>query len=63
LEHQNEILIENARLKDQVDRIMKHDLKTPLTAFLSIPALLKRRKDLPEEVIETIVKFVEERQS
>lgn len=54
LEHQNEILADNARLRDQVERIMQHDLKTPLTAFLCIPELLKRRKDLPADVLETV---------
>lgn len=54
LEHQNEVLVENVRLREQVDRIMRHDLKTPLTVFLSIPSLLKHRTDLPPDVIETI---------
>ncbi|HQG27933.1 MAG TPA: response regulator, partial [Candidatus Ozemobacteraceae bacterium] len=54
LERQNELLIENVRLREQVDRIMRHDLKTPLTVFLSIPSLLKQRTDLPPDVIETI---------
>ncbi len=54
LEKQNELLRENERLRDQVERIMRHDLKTPLTAFIGIPGLLKRRKDLPADVLETI---------
>lgn len=54
LEHQNEILIENVRLREQVDRIMRHDLKTPLTVFLSVPSLLKLRDDLPPDVVESL---------
>lgn len=54
LEKQNELLRENERLRDQVERIMRHDLKTPLTAFIGIPGLLKRRKELPADVLETI---------
>ncbi|MBU1109223.1 MAG: response regulator [Candidatus Riflebacteria bacterium] len=54
LERQNEILTENVKLREQVERIMRHDLKTPLTAFIGIPALLKRRKDLPSDVMESV---------
>ena len=54
LERQNEILTENVKLREQVERIMRHDLKTPLTAFIGIPALLKRRKDLPPDVVESV---------
>lgn len=54
LEHQNEILVENVRLREQVDRIMRHDLKTPLTVFMSIPSLLKLRGDLPADVLESL---------
>ncbi len=54
LEQQNSILSENALLREQVERIMRHDLKTPLTAFIGIPALLKKRTDLPADVIESV---------
>jgi PleD family two-component response regulator len=54
LEKQNAVLSENVRLREQVERIMRHDLKTPLTAFIGIPALLKRRSDLPADVMESI---------
>ncbi|HOY66649.1 MAG TPA: response regulator [Candidatus Ozemobacteraceae bacterium] len=54
LERQNDILTENARLRDQVDRIMRHDLKAPLTAFIGIPSLLKTRSDLPPDVLEAV---------
>ncbi|OGK08404.1 MAG: hypothetical protein A2W80_10090 [Candidatus Riflebacteria bacterium GWC2_50_8] len=54
LEQQNTVLSENVRLREQVERIMRHDLKTPLTAFIGIPALLKRRTDLPADVMESV---------
>ena len=54
LEKQNAVLSENVRLREQVERIMRHDLKTPLTAFIGIPALLKKRSDLPADVMESI---------
>lgn len=54
LEMQNSILSENVRLREQVERIMRHDLKSPLTAFIGIPTLLKLRKDLPEDVLESV---------
>lgn len=54
LEKQNSILSENVRLREQVERIMRHDLKTPLTAFIGIPALLKNRRDLPADVVESV---------
>jgi len=54
LERQNEVLVENVRLREQVDRIMRHDLKTPLTVFMSIPSLLKLRDDLPPDVVESL---------
>jgi len=54
LEKQNSVLSENVRLREQVERIMRHDLKTPLTAFIGIPALLKKREDLPTDVIDSV---------
>lgn len=46
LEKQNQILQENMQLREEVDRITKHDLKTPLTAFLNIPQMLCDDKNL-----------------
>ncbi|NLF97099.1 MAG: response regulator [Candidatus Riflebacteria bacterium] len=54
LEKQNCVLSENVRLREQVERITRHDLKTPLTAFIGIPALLKNRADLPADVIDSV---------
>jgi len=40
LSRQNELLQENVRLREHVDRIARHDLKTPLNALVGIPPLL-----------------------
>ena len=42
LEHQNEILKENMRLREDVDRITRHDLKTPLNAIINFPKLINK---------------------
>jgi signal transduction histidine kinase len=38
--------LENARLKDDVERIMRHDLKTPLTTIISLPQVLRMAENL-----------------
>lgn len=40
LELQNETLRENVRLREQVDRMSRHDLKTPLGSVVSIPRMV-----------------------
>jgi two-component system sensor histidine kinase/response regulator len=40
LRRQNAVLAENLELKDQVDRISRHDLRTPLTGILGAVQLL-----------------------
>ena len=40
LARQNEIPVENARLRDDVERITRHDLKTPLQVVIQIPGML-----------------------
>jgi PAS domain S-box-containing protein len=42
------------KLKEEVDRIMRHDLKTPLNAILGFPQLLKMKEDLDQESLEYI---------
>jgi len=54
LEKQNLILQENIRLKEQVDQILRHDLKTPLSAFIGIPQMLLKRQDIPGNVREML---------
>ena len=59
LEKQNEILKENARLREDVARITRHDLKTPLNAMISIPELLVKYGNLTADQME-MLEMVEE---
>ena len=46
LELQNEYLKENVRLREEVERISRHDLKTPLNSIIAVPRLLREQKQL-----------------
>lgn len=48
LERQNEILRENARLREEVEAIGRHDLKSPLAAVLWAAGILAESGSLPE---------------
>ena len=48
LENQNDELIEAAKLREDVDHIVRHDLKTPLNAVISFPQLLLIQENLTE---------------
>lgn len=50
LARQNAALLEAARLRDDVDGILRHDLKSPLNAIIGFPALIMEREDVPEKV-------------
>lgn len=54
LEKQNELLRENARLRDDVERMTRHDLKSPLQAILSAPALLMQEDNLKPDQLEVL---------
>ncbi|MBF0572989.1 MAG: response regulator [Desulfamplus sp.] len=61
LEKQNSILQENINLREEIDRISRHDLKTPLNSIISIPRILlqdsnKRLEPDQVELIEVIEK-------
>jgi signal transduction histidine kinase/DNA-binding response OmpR family regulator len=43
LEEQNQELREAFRVRDEVERIARHDLKTPLASIASVPRLLRER--------------------
>jgi signal transduction histidine kinase/HPt (histidine-containing phosphotransfer) domain-containing protein/ActR/RegA family two-component response regulator len=57
LEEQNEALREAFRLREEVERIARHDLKTPLASIASVPRLLRERhrRDAQEDELLGIV--------
>jgi two-component system sensor histidine kinase/response regulator len=59
LAQQNAELIEAARLKEDVDRIMRHDLRSPLTSIVSIPRMILEDGGLNEDQTE-FVEMIEE---
>lgn len=54
LKLQNEILHENLRLRELVDQISKHDMKSPLTVFLNIPEMLMAADNLSADQKELL---------
>ncbi|HVZ43889.1 MAG TPA: PAS domain-containing protein [Ramlibacter sp.] len=54
LEHQNEALKENVRLREEVERIGRHDLKTPLNSIVAVPRLLREERKLGPEADELL---------
>ena len=49
LKQQNALLIENASLKEDVERITRHDLKSPLNPILAYPQMMKDDENLTEK--------------
>jgi len=56
LKREKELLIENMQLKDDVERITRHDLKNPLTAIINFPKMIER-DNLTEKQIEKLDKI------
>ncbi|MBU2551946.1 MAG: response regulator [Proteobacteria bacterium] len=54
LKQQNEVLRENVRLQEEVERIARHDLKTPLNAVLTVPAMLAGDPNLTPEQVDML---------
>ncbi|QJW84142.1 response regulator [Ramlibacter terrae] len=54
LEQQNETLRENVRLREEVERIGRHDIKTPLNSIVSVPRLLREERRLGPEADELL---------
>ena len=52
LEKQNQILVETARLREEVEQITKHDLKNPLAAVIGCCELLEDDSELLPEARE-----------
>ena len=57
LEAQNTALLDAIRLREEVERIARHDLKTPLASIASVPRLLRegRRLDAREDELVGMV--------
>lgn len=54
LEQQNQSLIEAAKLREDVDRITRHDLKGPLSTVIGMPALLMSKENLTSQQREIL---------
>ncbi|MCC2632324.1 MAG: hybrid sensor histidine kinase/response regulator [Ramlibacter sp.] len=63
LEAQNTALREAFRLREEVERIARHDLKTPMASIASVPRLLRERRKLdpPEEELLGMVERAAQR--
>lgn len=51
---QNQSLIEAAQLREDVERIMQHDLKGPLTTIISMPSLLIKKDNITDQQKEIL---------
>jgi signal transduction histidine kinase/DNA-binding response OmpR family regulator len=58
LEEQNTALRQAFRLREEVERIARHDLKTPLASIASVPRLLRERHP-PDAVEDELLGVVE----
>ncbi|WP_428566189.1 MAG: hybrid sensor histidine kinase/response regulator [Solidesulfovibrio sp. DCME] len=59
LARQNEALKEAAQLREDVDRIMRHDLKAPLTGIIGLPPIIADEGGLSDGQV-TLLKLIEE---
>ena len=59
LKEQNKELIEAAKLKEDVDNIVRHDLKSPLNSIIGLPQMMLENKSLGPENTESL-KMIEE---
>jgi two-component system, sensor histidine kinase and response regulator len=59
LTKQNAILKENAQLKDDIDRITRHDLKTPLNGIMNYPRFILKEGGLSESQNKHLNKLIE----
>ncbi|KPA12755.1 response regulator receiver sensor signal transduction histidine kinase [Candidatus Magnetomorum sp. HK-1] len=54
LKEQNHVLIQHQKLLEDVDRITRHDLKSPLNAIISMPGYIKMFGNLKDEQLESL---------
>jgi CheY-like chemotaxis protein len=59
LEKQNQELIEAARLREDVERMARHDLKQPLTSIIGMPQVIKTLGDLTGEQARLLDRITE----
>jgi len=59
LKEQNEELVEAAKLKEDVERITRHDLKSPLTSIIAFPDLLAMDDNITEKQ-KNILKMIQD---
>lgn len=59
LAKQNEILRENASLKEDIDRITRHDLKAPLNGIINYPLMVLEEGNLSEKQEKRLKKVVD----
>jgi two-component system sensor histidine kinase/response regulator len=59
LEKQNEILRENARLREEVEHIGRHDLKNPLMIILNVPGMLVSKPNITPDQ-KKLLKMIED---
>ncbi len=45
MQQRNRLLVENAKLREDVERMTRHDLKAPLTGIIKFPTLILRNPD------------------
>jgi signal transduction histidine kinase/CheY-like chemotaxis protein len=54
LAHKNEQLEDAVRLREEVDRIARHDLRTPINSIVAVPRLLREGRALSREEEELL---------
>jgi two-component system sensor histidine kinase/response regulator len=54
LEREALVLAENLRLKEHVERLSRHDLKTPLTSVISIPQILLETPGFSDDQVKML---------
>lgn len=54
LKKQNEILKENLRLREDMESIIRHDLKSPLSVVMWVPEVLRIEENLTDKQIKTL---------
>ena len=59
LMRQREILKENMQLREDVERITRHDLKSPLNGIINYPAIIKSDGDLSGKQLDNLDKIIQ----